>query len=210
MRIARVAGSALLTLVAAVVVVGAAHASPQGQLTQSVTPGTLTTDIRDGSYTTVASPTFGMSTLNISNDCQTSTGTYGSASQRIYVDNPGGANNGWTLSIAATAGASAKWVSGGNDYDFDDPAGSGCTNGQLTLDPSVGTVTADAGTTTAITKGSSSAFNSNSSTTLLTAAAGSDDIFRGYLTGVGVSQKVPASKPAGSYAISLTQTILAN
>lgn len=210
MRIARIAGSALLTLSAAFVVVGAAHASPQGQLTQSVTPGTLTTDIRDASYVAVASPTFGMSTLNISNDCQTSTGTYGSAAQRIYVDNPGGANNGWTLSIAATGGASANWVSGGNNYDFDDPAGSGCTSGQLTLDPSVGTVTASAGTTTAITKGSSAAFNSNSSTTLLTAAAGSDDIFRGYLTGVGVSQKVPASKPAGNYAIDLTQTIVAN
>lgn len=204
----------ILTLILSVVALGTfaystAHASPQGQLTQAITPGTLTTDIRDASYLTVASPTFGMSSLNISNDCQTSTGTYGSSSQRIYVDNPGGADNGWTVSIAATAGVSAKWVSGGNNYDFDDPAGSGCTGGQLTLDPSAGTVTADAGTTTAVTKGSSAAFNSNSSTTLLNAAAGADDIFRGYLTGVGVSQKVPASKPAGAYAINLTQTILA-
>lgn len=186
-----------------------ASASPVGELTQGIIAGTLTTDIRDSSYVTVASPTFAMSGLNVSNDCQASTGTYGSASQRIYVDNPGGADNGWNLTIAATDGASAEWDSGTNTYDFDDPAGSGCTAGQLTLNPNAGTLTADAGTTTNITKGTQTAFNANSSITLLSAAAGSDDIARVYLTGVGISQQVPASTPAGSYTIDLTQTVLA-
>lgn len=209
MRFAKIAAYALTVIASGAIVVGAVNASPQGQLTQSITAGTLTTDIRDASYVTVASPTFGMSALNVSNDCQTSTGLYGSNSQRIYVDNPGAADNGWTLSIAATGGASANWVAGANNYDFDNPAGSGCTAGQLTLNPNAGTLTASAGATTAVTKGSQTAFNANNAITLLSAAAGADDIFRGYLTGVGVSQQVPASKPAGNYVIDLTQTILA-
>ena len=209
MRVKAAIRSLSSLMIASIFVVATVNAAPQGQLTQSITAGTLTTDIRDASYVTVASPTFGLSALNISNDCQTSTGTYGSASQRVYVDNPGGADSGWNLSIAATDGAGALWEDGANNYDFDDPAGSGCTGGQMTLDPNAGTLSADAGTTTGITKGTQTAFNSNNSINLLAAAAGSDDIFRGYITGIGISQEVPASTPAGTYTIDLTQTVLA-
>jgi hypothetical protein len=48
------------------------------------------------------------------------------------------------------------------------------------------------------------------SITLLTAAASSDDIWNGYLTGIGLSQKVPPSKPAGTYVLDLTQTVTAS
>ncbi|MEP6710584.1 MAG: hypothetical protein ABJA64_02610 [Candidatus Saccharibacteria bacterium] len=187
-----------------------AYASPTGRLNQSITSGTLSTDIRDASYVTVGSPSFNMTAATVSNACQTITGTYGDNAQRVYVDNPGGANNGFTLAIASTAGSGALWTSGGNTYDFDDAAGGGCTNGQLTLDPSVSTLGLDgSSTSTGITKGTATAFLSNSSITLLNAAAGSDDIWRGYLTGIGVSQKIPASKPAGTYVLDLTQTVTA-
>lgn len=35
--------------------------------------------------------------------CQTATGTFGSGSQQIYVKNPDGADNGWVVSLAASA-----------------------------------------------------------------------------------------------------------
>jgi hypothetical protein len=163
-------------------------------------------------------------------DCQhsgnASTGSLGTASQRVYTINPDAADNGWTLTIAATSGATTLWQNGGTtqNYDFNDPTGAnpGCTDGvdtdsrpgQLTIDPSVSTVTLDCATCTSsnVTKGSSTAFNQGTtdSITLLNAAAASDDIWRGYLTGVGLSQTIPAEQPADSYSINMTVTVTAN
>ena len=47
------------------------------------------------------------------------------------------------------------------------------------------------------------------SVTLLNAAAASDDIWRGYLTGVGMSQTIPAEQPADSYSVNMTLTAAA-
>ncbi len=132
----------------------------------------------------------------------------------MYTINPDGADNGWTLTIAATSGVTTLWQNGGStqNYDFNDPTGAnpGCTDGgdadsrpgQLTIDPSVSTINLDCGTCVAtnVTKGSSTGFNQGTtdSVTLLNAAAASDDIWRGYLTGVGLSQTIPAEQPADS------------
>lgn len=189
-----------------------AGASPNTQLQQVISAGTLSTDILDASQVTVSSPGISLSSLNVSSACQTTTGTYGSGSQRIYVDNPGASATGWVLSMAATSGNTATWTTGSQTYDFNDPTGSGCTNGQLTINPSAGTTNAQSpSTTTGVTLGSSAAFNQGTTDAieLVNAGASSDDIWRGYFTGIGVSQKVPATKPAGTYTISLTQTVVA-
>lgn len=207
-KILFVIGIALLALIPIT-----ANASPQGKLNQTINAGALSTDIVDGAGAAVALPSFNMAATTIKNTCQTITGTYGDTAQRVTVDNPGGANGGWVLSIAATSGPTAKWVSGANNYAFNDATGAGCTNGQLTLNPAASTLNLNGtSTNTAITKGASTAFVSGTadSITLLTAAAGSDDIWSGYLTGIGVSQKIPASKPAGTYTIDLTQTVVAS
>ncbi len=185
----------------------AAHAAltATSQLSQQITAGVLSTSIRDGSNVVVASPSFSMGSVAVSTATQTATGTWGSSTQRIAVDNPGGANNGWTLTLAATSGGSATWTSGGNSYAFNGNA----TTGQLTINPAAATLTAVTGTSTGITKGTSSAFTGATPITLLTAASGSDDIWNGYITGVGVSQAIPASQPAGTYTFDLTQTVTA-
>lgn len=185
----------------------AAHAAltATSQLSQSITAGTLSTSIRDASNAVVASPSFSMGSVTVSTNAQTATGTWGSNTQRISVDNPGGANAGWTLTIAATGGGSATWTSGGNTYAFNGNA----TTGQLTVNPAAATLTAVTGTTTGITKGSSAAFSGVTPITLLTAAANSDDIWNGYITNVGISQAIPASQPAGTYTFDLTQTVTA-
>lgn len=199
---------AALSIVTAACFMQSADASPTGSLTQTINTGVLATDIKDTSNVTVPSPTFDLSAATIVTACQTTHGTYGTDSQRVAVDNPGMADNGWTLSIAATNGSSAKWTAGSNNYDFDDPSGSGCDNGQLTIDPSAATLNVESGTPTGVTLGSLDAFNSNSSITLLSADGSSDDFWRGYLTGIDISQKIPASTPSGSYALDLTQTII--
>jgi hypothetical protein len=191
--------------------------------TQTINPGTLSVDIVDSSYTTVAGPAVAMNPVTFSFVCQTSTGTFGTAIQNIYIKNPNAANNGWVVSLAA-ATPTASWTSAGTGMDFNDPAGAGCADGadpdtlkgQMTVDPSVSTLTVGGCsicTVANITKGSSAAFNEGTldSVTILTGAALSNDIGDWKLTGVAISQKIPAEQPAASdYAIPLTLSIIAS
>lgn len=200
------------------------YASSTSNFQQTINAGSLAVDIVDGSYVTVGSPSVAMSTATFSFTCQTITGTFGSASQNIYVSNPDAADNGWTASLAASA-VSAIWDSVGTDYDFNDPTSSGCTDGadatdtlggQMTVDASVGTLATGqcaSCVTTNITKGSSSAYNQGTtdSITLLTAAAASNDIGDWKLTGVSVSQKIPAEQPAASdYDVNMVLSVAAS
>ncbi|MBI4426258.1 MAG: hypothetical protein HY567_01670 [Candidatus Kerfeldbacteria bacterium] len=200
------------------------YASSTSNFQQTINAGTLAVDIVDGSYVTVASPSVVMSTATFSFACQTITGTFGSATQNIYVSNPDAADNGWTASLAASA-TTAIWDSVGTDYDFNDNGTSGCADsavdtdalgGQMTVDPSVGTLATgqcNSCVTTNITKGSSTAFleGTTNSITVLTAAALSNDIGDWKLTGVSVSQKIPEEQPAASdYDINMVLSIVAS
>lgn len=198
-------------------------AANNSTFSQTINAGTLVTDIKDSSQATVGSPSVNMSAATFSFSCQSggsaSTGTFGTNNERIYLTNPDGADNGWTLTLAATSGATANWSSG---YDFNDAGGSGCTDGadadslggQLTVSPTPGTLTTDCSSCSSsnITKGSNTAFvqGTTDSITLLNGAAGSDDIGQWYLTGVGLSQTIPAETPAGSYSINMTLTATAS
>lgn len=175
---------------------------------QQINSGTLSTFIGDASGVEVTSPNVVFPAQSVSNAVQTSVGTYGTNTERIYIDNPGGADSGWTLSLAATSGASATWTSGGNTYPFN---AASSALGQLTINATPGTLTAAVGTTTGITKGSTGTFSGGTNTPigLLAASAGSDNIARVYLTGVTASQTIPASQVAGSYTIDFTQTAVA-
>jgi hypothetical protein len=208
---------------------GVSFAAPDSDFSQTINAGTLATDIKDASRVTVASPAVTMSAVGFSFDCQSggssSTGTFGTNTERIYVTNGDAADAGWTLAVAATGGATDAWANGTptDTIDYNDPTTSGCgesgtdadsLKGQMTVDPSVGTINTDCGscTTTSVSKGSLTAFNQDTavnSINLLTAAAGSDDIWRGYLTGVDVDQTIPAETPADTYTINLTLTATA-
>ena len=195
-------------LVAALVMVPLAHGATTATstLSQTITNGTLSTDVRDGSNVVVASPSFPMTTKTVSTSQQTSTGTFGTATQRISVDNPGGANNGFSLALNATTPGTGKWDDGAShNYLYNGTA----ATGQLTVDPSVSTWTAVTGTTTSITKGTSAAFTGSTAITLATTSAALEDIWNGYVTGVGLSQTIPANQVAGTYTISMTQTVTA-
>lgn len=192
----------------AAVVAPAAYAATtaNSQLTQLINPGVISTDIRNASNAVVAAPTFAMNATAVSTAQQTTTGTFGTAAQRISVDNPGGANDGWTLTLNATVPGTTKWTSGANNYAYNGTA----ATGQLTVNPSVGTLTAVTGTSTGITLSASANFTGTTPITLASAAAGSDDIWNGYITGIGLSQAIPASQPSGTYTLDMTQTVTAS
>lgn len=194
------------------VVVGAPSAyaalTDSTNLTQQINNGTIATYIGDAAGDEVAVPNVNFPAKSVSASTQTSTGVFGTNTERIYVDNPGGANNGWTLTFAATSGPGTTWTDGTNTYAFDSAT---AANGQLAVDPSGGSITADLGTTTGISLGAGGTFNNGvtDSVTLLNAAAGADDINRVYLTGVDLDQTIPAGTPAGTYTIDFTQTVAA-
>jgi hypothetical protein len=188
-------------------------------LTQEITGGLLSVEIVDGGYTPVGSPSVAFPSTSVEVLCQTSNATLGTGSQRIYVQNPGSGSANWNLTIAGSA-TTALWTSGGNNYDFNDV--SGCTDG-VDAD-SVGgqlSINADAGTlangecvscnTTNVTKGTASAFveGTTNSITLLNATATSTDIADYVLTGVALSQSIPAGQPAGNYSIGMVLTVTA-
>lgn len=200
------------------------YASVVTNFSQTINSGTLSVGIVDGSYATVPSPSVSMSATTVSFNCETSTGTFGTASQQIYVSNPDAADNGWVVSLAATS-PSATWSSTlPAFFDFNDPTSSGCTDGgdtdslggQMTVNPSGGTLAiGNCGTctTTGISKGTSAAFNQGTtdSITILNASAGADDIGDWTLQGVAISQKIPAQQPAASdYNIDLTLSVVAS
>lgn len=207
---------------------GVVFAASDTDFSQTITAGTLAADIKDNSRVTVANPAVALSSKSFSFDCQSggsaSTGTFGTNTERIYVSNGDAADSGWTLALAATGAITDRLANGGatSHIDFNDPGGSGCTDGgdadstagQMTVDPSVGTLTADCAScaTTNVTKGSSTAFSQGTtdSITVLNAAGTSDDIWRGYLTGASVSQTIPAETPADTYTINLTLTATAS
>lgn len=199
--------AAALVAVAALSPVANAALTATSTLNQTINAGTISTDIRDGSNAVVVDPVFPMSAMQISTGQQTSTGTFGTATQRISVDNPGGADNGFSLTLNASDPTNGMWSSGANTYDYKGTA----ATGQLTVDPSVSTWTALTGTTTSITKGTSAAFTGATSTaiTLATTGATLENIWNGYVTGIGLSQTIPANTPAGTYTISMTQTVAA-
>ncbi len=199
-------------------------------LSQTIGAGTLATDIRDDTRVAVVSPAVSMSASTFSFDCLSGasrpTGTFGTNVERIYVDNPGAANNGWTLVMAATGGATDSWDNVGvtEQYDFNDAGGApvGCGDsgdtdafvGQLAVDPATaGVITADCTTcgTGSITLGAASAYDEGTTDniTLLNAAIASDDTGRWYLTGVDIDQTIPAEQPNDSYSINMTLTVTA-
>jgi hypothetical protein len=152
-----------------------------------------------------------------------STATFGTSTQQVYVKNPDAADNGWSVSLAATS-PTAVWDSTIADYDFNDVGSSGCTDGadtdsfagQLTIDPSVGSLDVGACTSctsTNVSKWSSASFveGTTDSITILTGATGSDDIGDWKLSGVALSQTIPAEQAAANdYNINMMLSVTAS
>jgi hypothetical protein len=182
--------------------------------------GPLSINIVDSGGTPIGSPTVSFPTVNTTINCQTNSSVLGVSNAKIRVDNAT-ANPQWNLTIAATGGATSNWNNGaGANYDFNDPNTSGCGDGadadsfagQLSINPSVGTSTPEAGcANTGLSFGSSSAFNQGTvdSITLLTAGATAQTNCYWDITGIAMDQKIPQEQINGSYSIDFTISAIA-
>jgi hypothetical protein len=206
-------------VITAVMLIASVHlvlASDDTILSQTINAGTLDVVIVDANGDSVASPGVTFEPVTFNFDYQTSTGTLGTATEMVRVSNPTTTDT-WSLAIAATNGASATWSDGGTGaFDFNDTtanaadgADADSVGGQLTFDPSVGTLAAIAPyADTNVTKGSSAAFaeGTDDSITLLSGAAGSDAPGRWDFTNIGLSQDIPAAQSEGVYTLDMTLT----
>ena len=218
----------VVALTASTISSSIAFAAATANFAQTITAGTLSVDIVDNNYTSITNPSVSLTAKTFSFQCQkdadASAGTFGTSTQQIYVKNPDAADNGWSVSLAATS-PTALWhsASGKGDYDFNDATGSGCDDGssdadiyagKLTVDASVGTLNVGSCshcTTTDISKGASASFAEGTadSVTILTGAAGSDDIGDWKLTGVTLAQSIPSEQAAAAdYSIDMTLSVI--
>lgn len=192
-----------------------AYAATTPQLNQTISDGARSVDIVDAGGSPVASPTANFGALTFSFDTQdaTSTGIF-TASQKIRVSNPTSTAT-WSVNIAGSA-PTALWTAGGNTYDFNDSSGytdgadTDSKGGQMTIDPSGATIAGVSGCSTSnVTAGASDSFieTTNNSIDLFSGASGAATYCRWDLTGVNLTQKIPAGQPSGSYALSMTITV---
>ncbi len=191
-----------------------AWASNLTTLSQSITAGTLSVDIVDASGVTVGSPAVSFNSMTFNFDKATTTGTFGTSSQKIRLSNPT-ATAAWSVTLAATSGATTTWTDGGsNTFDFNDPAyaddggDADSVGGRLAVDPSVASLAGVSGCSTSnVSLGSSSAFNegvTNSVTVYSSTTAAT--YCRWDLTGVALSQSIPAGQKGATYSLNLTLT----
>ena len=208
--------SRIVTATGAYSTVGTAGASGAwiGQIAAfKMIPPILSADIVNGAGgSSVSSPSATLGAVTKSFVCQTATGTLGVSTQQMQVSNYL-STFAWTLSLAATSGQTATWSNGTQTYAFNNSAGSGCTSGQLTINPSGGTLAASSGcTNTGVSLGASTAFVSGTTNSITIASASTSASNNCYwdITGVGLSQAIPALQANGSYSINMTLTITAN
>lgn len=192
-----------------------AMANNVSTLTQVINPGSRSVDIVDATGTPVADPNVDFTPVNFSFNSQTSTGVLGASTERIRIYNPTGAQN-WTVSLAGSA-TTAVWSDGGvESYDFNDAGGAidgadtDSVGGQLTVNPATGTLVGVSGCSTSnLSLGASGAFDEGTtdSIDLVNASTGSAKFCRWDLTGVDLSQEIPAAQPAGTYTIEVVLSI---
>lgn len=187
-------------------------------LTESA--GTLSVDIVDAAGAAVASPSVSFSDADFSFGAVSTDGTLGTSSQKIRVENGTGTAT-WTLSLAASDPTDVWSDGGSNFYDFNDTTSSGSSDGGdtdsyaglLSVDASGATVSPEAGcASTGISLGTATDFEEGVTDSITVASASGSTETGCYwdITGVDLSQTIPAEQPAGTYTLDFTLSIIAS
>lgn len=181
--------------------------------------GSLSVGIVDSVDDPVVGPSVSMSLAEFSFTDQAVSGVFGEANEKIRVENGTGTDT-WTVSLAPDGGPTSLWEDGSKSYDFNDPtanaqdgADTDSVGGQMTIDPTSATITPQGGCSlTNISSGSSSSFREGvvDSITIATATSGAETNCYWDITGIDISQTIPAEQPAGSYSIDMTLSIIAS
>lgn len=96
--------------------------------TMSILPQPLAVTMVDSDFNPIEEPEVGFTEIPYTNDCRELITSLASEDQQIYVRNFDAADNGWTVTIS-TESPAAHWSSGEYAFDFNDPTGDGCADG---------------------------------------------------------------------------------
>jgi hypothetical protein len=167
--------------------------------------GSLSVDIVDAGGVAVVSPTVTFAAKTFDWSAQQSTSTLGISIAKIRINNTTG-TPAWTLSVAAASGPTALWESGSDNYDFNGSS----TTGRLQVDPSAIVLTPQGGCSS---NGISTNFSSfyfaqgtKDSIDIARANGSTDTNCYWDITGVGLTQDIPAAQALGSYSLALVLT----
>ncbi len=199
-----------------------ALAASRSNFQQTITAGAISVDIVDNASSTVSNPSVAFNSVAFSFECNTSTGTFGTVSEQIYISNPNATAGAWSVSLAAE-NTTSVWDGAASDFDFNDPQTGGCADGgsdtdslagQMTVNPGAGVITpGPSGASIAgISLGSSASFVEGSADSLTLVAGGVDsaDIGDWGVKGIAVTQTIPPSQPAAAdYDIYMVLSIVA-
>ncbi len=204
----------LIFCVPLVFALGTIHAETQTQLSVTIYPMPLNVLIVDQNKKEVESPNVPFDPLIFNFIHQSTTGILGTGDEQIFVANLTSVQP-WTVNMAAKYGPETLWS--------DIPLGYGddCTNacmdynngtgiGQLTVDPSTGQVIReDYGDTDGIILGTKTAFVQGYKNSVMLFRSSSAEAYHGYsLTGVTLTQTVPAEQLPRGYTLDMAITIV--
>ncbi len=148
-----------------------------------------------------SSPAVSFNGINYSSFDQTTEGTLGISDEVIRFYNPTGNSNGFSIDIAVSGGTTNYWTDGGsnNQLSYNN------TNSKGYLEFSSGTITGNAGSTTA----PGGSMNGVSSVNLAINSS-SDTPTYGYIdfSGYTVTQHIPGNIPANSYSLTMSITLI--
>ena len=181
--------------------------------------GSLDIRFADAANATLTNPTTGFSAAMTSKTASTTTAKLSNnSSQQLEVANSL-STTGWSVSLAATGGPTAKWTQTGSaaNYAFNS---TNVDQGQLSVDLSSSAFTASgstplgqACTTAGLSYGAGGAFvagtASANSVTLATASSGSGLTCLFKLQNITLKQTIPAYQKPGTYTLPVTVTVVA-
>lgn len=205
---------------------GYAQAQKTVTFTTTINPGVLLADIRNPFGQSINNPTLDFGKIINSYDCRTNntalSAVLGTDEQRIYVDNPKAAFDGWTLTIAAANGASSKWLGvTGAQFDYNDSSGEGCFDGDgdgngglMSINSEHAYFNSDCKycDTKNVFLGSTGTenFSESEQITILRANDQSDIQGSWYITDLEILQTVPAEQDGDTYSIEMVLTATAS
>ena len=181
--------------------------------------GSLDIRFADATNATLTNPTTVFSAAMTSRTASTTTAKLSNnSSQQLEVTNSL-STTGWSVSLAATGGSTAKWTQAGGtaNYDFNN---SNANRGQLSVDLSSSVFTASgstplgqACTTAGLSYGAGGAFVAGTASanaiTLATASSSSGLTCLFKLQDISLKQTIPAYQKPGTYTLPVTVTVVA-
>ena len=183
----------------------------------AVTIGDLSVDIVDDSVMSISSPVIDFGEMSFSHSSVETTSTFGTDDFSILIENQT-PDSQWTLYLSAES-PDSLWEGENYSLDFNDVDGAtdgldvDTAGGQMTIDPSVATITPSTGCSSdALSLGSEASFSEGviDSISILSAASSAEIDCSWEITGIQITQMVPANQYSDDYSLGLVLTAVAD